>query len=158
MQLRRIRDGATLLVQLNAGQGWIDVREILARLSPRFPEAKVANWSSNLVALLGAPAGLRAQLSGAARELLPNTSREGGAVIIPFEPRSYRDFMLYERHAVDAARGFVRCFMPKFAPIVRTYEGLTGRDFPKLKPRPLWYHQPVYYMGNHLAFVTNGAD
>src|SRR5262249_56090103 len=43
-------------------------------------------------------------------------------------------------------------------PIVRTYEGLTGRDFPKLKPRPLWYHQPVYYMGNHLAFVTDGAD
>jgi 2-keto-4-pentenoate hydratase/2-oxohepta-3-ene-1,7-dioic acid hydratase in catechol pathway len=66
--------------------------------------------------------------------------------------------MLYERHAVDAARGFVRCFMPKLLPIVRTYEALTGRDFPKLKPRPLWYHQPVYYMGNHLAFVTDGAD
>ena len=34
-------------------------------------------------------------------------------VLIPFEPRSYRDFMLYERHAVDAARGFVRRFMPR---------------------------------------------
>ena len=88
MQLRRIRDGATLLVQLNAGQGWIDVREILARLSPRFPEAKVATWSSNLVALLGALPGLRADLAGAAGELLPNTSGETGAVIIPFEPRS----------------------------------------------------------------------
>jgi hypothetical protein len=76
MQLRRIREGATLLIQLNAGQGWIDVREILARLSPRFPETKVANWSSNLVALLGALPGLRADLAGAARELLPNTSRE----------------------------------------------------------------------------------
>src|SRR5262245_45829405 len=54
--------------------------------------------------------------------------------------------------------GFVRCFMPKLVPIVRAYEALTGRDFPKLKPRPLWYHQPVYYMGNHLAFVTDGAD
>ena len=158
MQLRRISDGATLLVQLNVGQGWIDVREILDCLSPRFPEDKLANWSSNLVALLGAPASLRADLAGAAREVLPNTSSETGAIIIPFEPRSYRDFMLYERHAVDAARGFVRCFMPKFVPIVRTYEALTGRDFPKLKPRPLWYHQPVYYMGNHLAFVTDGAD
>jgi hypothetical protein len=67
----------------------------LTRLSPRFPEDKVANWSSNLVALLSAPPGLRAELAGAARELLPNTSRETGAVIIPFEPRSYRDFMLY---------------------------------------------------------------
>ncbi len=62
MQLRRIWDGATLLVQLNAGQGWIDVREILTRLSPRFPEDIVANWSSNLVALLGAPPGLRAAI------------------------------------------------------------------------------------------------
>ena len=49
MQLRRIWDGATLLVQLNAGHSWIDVREILTRLSPRFPEDKLANWSSNLV-------------------------------------------------------------------------------------------------------------
>jgi len=78
MQLRRILDGATLLVQLNVGQGWIDVREILARLSPRVPKDKVASWSSNLVALLGAPPGLRADLAGSARELLPNTSRETG--------------------------------------------------------------------------------
>ena len=132
MQLRRISDGATLLVQLNVGQGWIDVREIRPALH-RGSQDKLANWSSNLVALLGAPASLRA--AGAAREVLPNTSSETGAIIIPFEPRSYRDFMLYERHAVDAARGFVRCFMPKFAPIVRTYEASTGRDFPKLKPR-----------------------
>jgi 2-keto-4-pentenoate hydratase/2-oxohepta-3-ene-1,7-dioic acid hydratase in catechol pathway len=158
MQLRRISKGATPSVQLNMGHGWIDVREILTRLSLRLSEDNLANWSTNLVALLSAPTGLHADLVGAVRELPPNTSREAGAIIIRFEPRSYRDFMLYERHAVDAARGFVRCFMPKFVPIVRTYERLTGRDFPKLKPRPLWYHQPVYYMGNHLAFVTDGAD
>src|SRR5262249_39646405 len=135
MQLRRISEGATPSVQLNIGHGWIDVREILARLSLRLTEDNRANWSSNLVALLGAPAGLRAQLSGAARELLPNTSREGGAVIIPFEPRSYRDFMLYERHAVDAARGAVRCFLPTFVPNVRAYDVLTGGAFPQLQPR-----------------------
>jgi 2-keto-4-pentenoate hydratase/2-oxohepta-3-ene-1,7-dioic acid hydratase in catechol pathway len=157
MQLRRIVDGATPIVQLNIGHGWIDVREILSRHSPRFPDDTLATWSSNLVELLGAPAGLRADLAGAANELLPN-ARDTGAVIIPFEPRSFRDFMLYERHAIDAARGFVRRFMPRFAPIIRTYEALTNRDFPKLKPKPLWYHQPIYYMGNHLAFVTDGAD
>ena len=63
MQLRRISEGAIPSVQLNIGHGWIDVREILARLSPRVPEDKVANWSSNLVALLGAPPGLRADLA-----------------------------------------------------------------------------------------------
>src|SRR5262245_47348297 len=108
MQLRRIWEGATPSVQLNIGHGWIDVCEILTRLSLRLPEDKLTNWSSNLVALLGAPAGLRADLGGAARELLPNTSRETGAVIIPFEPSSYSDFMINERHAVDAALGFVR--------------------------------------------------
>lgn len=157
MQLRRILDGPAPIVQLNIGHGWINVREILTHLSPRFPEDKLATWSSNLVALLGAPASLRADLADAAREALPNAG-ETGAVIIPFEPRSYRDFMLYERHAVDAARGFVRCFMPKLVPIVRSYEALTGRNFPKLRPKPLWYRQPVYYMGNHLAFVTDGTD
>ena len=68
MQLRRIWDGATLLVQLNAGHSWIDVREILTRLSPRFPEDKLAIWSSNLAE------GFRADLAGAARELLPRTT------------------------------------------------------------------------------------
>ena len=36
--------------------------------------------------------------------------------LLPFEPRSFRDFMLYEAHAVDAARGFVRRFMPRPRP------------------------------------------
>lgn len=158
MRLRRVWDGATPIVQLNIGYGWIDVREIVTRFSLRLPEDKLANWSSNLVALLGAPAHFLTDVAGAAHELSPNTRSETDTVIIPFEPRSYRDFMLYERHAVDAARGFVRCFMPKLVPIVRTYEALTCRDFPKLKPKPLWYRQPIYYMGNHLAFVTDGAD
>jgi 2-keto-4-pentenoate hydratase/2-oxohepta-3-ene-1,7-dioic acid hydratase in catechol pathway len=157
MRLRRISGGATPIVQLNIGHGWIDVREILTRLSPRFPEDKLGSWSSDLVALVGAPVSLRAKLADAAREVLPNTGHTG-AVMIPFEPRSYRDFMLYERHAVDAARGFVNRFMPKLMPMVRGYEAVTGRDFPKLRPNPLWYRQPVYYMGNHLTFVTDGAD
>jgi 2-keto-4-pentenoate hydratase/2-oxohepta-3-ene-1,7-dioic acid hydratase in catechol pathway len=66
--------------------------------------------------------------------------------------------MLYERHAVDAARGFVRRYMPKLMPIVRSYEAVTGEDFPKLRPKRLWYRQPIYYMGNHLTFVTDGAN
>src|SRR5262245_17072617 len=126
MQLRRISEGATSSVQLNIGHDWIDVREILARISPPVPEDKVANWSSNLVAFLGAPPGLRADLAGAARELPPNTNRETGAVIIPFEPRSYRDFMLYERHAVDAARGLCQMLHAK----TRAYRpGLRGPNW-----------------------------
>ena len=48
--------------------------------------------------------------------------------------------------------------MPRAAGVVRTYEALTRRTFPRLKPHALWYRQPVYYMGNHLTFATDGED
>ena len=47
--------------------------------------------------------------------------------------------------------------MPAVAPFVRAYEAVTRTTFPALKPKALWYRQPIYYMGNHLAFVTDGA-
>ena len=156
MQLRRVRKGSKAVVQLNAGRGWVDALEILRQLSAKPAEAE--SWSTDIVALLGAPAGLRADIVGVAADLPADASRDADVTpLMPFEPRSYRDFMLYERHAIDAARGFVRTFMPRLLPITRIYEAVTGRDFPKFMPAPLWYRQPIYYMGNHLAFVTDGA-
>jgi hypothetical protein len=64
--------------------------------------------------------------------------------------------MLYEGHAVAAARGFVRTRMPAAYQVVRPYEALTGTTFPKLKPHALWYRQPIYYRGNHLTSGTDG--
>jgi 2-keto-4-pentenoate hydratase/2-oxohepta-3-ene-1,7-dioic acid hydratase in catechol pathway len=64
--------------------------------------------------------------------------------------------MLYESHAIAAARGFVRTQMPAAFHIVRAYEALTGKTFPRLKPHALWHRQPIYYMGNHLTFATDG--
>ena len=37
--------------------------------------------------------------------------------VLPFQPASFRDFMVFEKHAVDAARGLVGRFMPAAAPI-----------------------------------------
>jgi 2-keto-4-pentenoate hydratase/2-oxohepta-3-ene-1,7-dioic acid hydratase in catechol pathway len=79
-------------------------------------------------------------------------------VVIPFEPRSFRDFMLFEAHAVAAARGFVHRFMPGAGRLVGAYETLTRATFPKLKPHALWYRQPIYYLGNHLTIATDGDD
>jgi 2-keto-4-pentenoate hydratase/2-oxohepta-3-ene-1,7-dioic acid hydratase in catechol pathway len=109
------------------------------------------------VALLGAPPDVRDTIAAAAQNVDPEATREDD-VVIPFSPRSYRDFMLFEAHAINAARGFVKRFMPRAAPFVRTYEQLTGRTFPKLKPNALWYRQPIYYMGNHLTFVTDATN
>lgn len=73
---------------------------------------------------------------------------------LPFRPTAYRDFMLYEKHAIDAARGFVKKYMPNVLPLINIFEKLTGRPFPKLKPAKRYYKYPIYYLGNHLNFVS----
>lgn len=75
---------------------------------------------------------------------------------IPMKPAAYRDFMLYEKHAIDAARGFVRKYMSHLIPIVTAYEKVFGKPFPKLKPKTRYYQYPIYYMGNHLNFISEG--
>jgi len=77
--------------------------------------------------------------------------------VLPFQPASFRDFMLYERHAIDAARGLVRRFHPAQSRAAEWVEKLTRRPFPLFKPNALFYQQPVYYMSNHLSFVPSGA-
>jgi 2-keto-4-pentenoate hydratase/2-oxohepta-3-ene-1,7-dioic acid hydratase in catechol pathway len=82
---------------------------------------------------------------------------EADAVLLPFQPKSFRDFMLYEKHAIDSTRGYARRFMPRAYRFASAVEALTGRTFPAFKPKPLWYQQPLYYFGNHLTFVPSGT-
>jgi len=154
MKLRRVRTGDDLHVELLAPRGWVDAAKCLAELEQLTPEA-ARMLATDIVALLGAPAQLRAAIMEAAQKIDPVATVQAD-IVIPFEPRSFRDFMLYEAHAVAAARGFVRTRMPGAFQVVRAYEALTGRTFPKLKPHALWHRQPVYYMGNHLTFATDG--
>lgn len=76
---------------------------------------------------------------------------------LPFEPRSFRDCMLYDRHWVDASRGYVRRFMPWALPFTTAFERATGRAFPAFRPHRLSASQPLYYFGNHLTFVPSGT-
>jgi 2-keto-4-pentenoate hydratase/2-oxohepta-3-ene-1,7-dioic acid hydratase in catechol pathway len=154
MKLRRARSATDLHLELETTQGWVSVAKVLARLALP-PSEAVELWSRDPIALIAAPADMRAKLAEAARDLDPVANRESD-VVIPFEPRSFRDFMLYEAHAIAAARGFVHAFMPAAARVVAAYETLTGKTFPRLKPHRLWYRQPLYYMGNHLTIATDG--
>ncbi len=61
------------------------------------------------------------------------------APMLPFEPRSFRDYSLWERHMIDAARGVVRRFMPRTRRLLTLYESITGHTFPKLKPKKMFY-------------------
>jgi 2-keto-4-pentenoate hydratase/2-oxohepta-3-ene-1,7-dioic acid hydratase in catechol pathway len=77
--------------------------------------------------------------------------------VLPFQPASFRDFMLYEKHAIDAARGLVRRFHPGQSRAAEGIEKLTRKPFPLFKPKALFYRQPIYYMSNHLSFVPSGT-
>jgi 2-keto-4-pentenoate hydratase/2-oxohepta-3-ene-1,7-dioic acid hydratase in catechol pathway len=155
MKLRRVMEGGRPVVQIAAGGGWADASRVLTGVVPDADDA--ALWSRDPVALLGAPADVRARLADAAPgSAVPPHEEQGYVPALPFTPLSFRDFMFYERHAIDAARGFVRTFMPGTWPIVRGWEACFGSPFPALKPNALWYRQPIYYMGNPLSFVSDG--
>ena len=156
MKLRRIRLGSDYHLELLTSNGWVSVGKAVEHLAPSSGNS-TARWGRDVVAFLGAPPDVRDAIAAAAQNIDPEATCEDD-VVIPFSPRSYRDFMLFEAHAINAARGFVKRFMPRAAPVVRTYEKLTGRTFPKLKPNALWYRQPIYYMGNHLTFVTDATN
>jgi 2-keto-4-pentenoate hydratase/2-oxohepta-3-ene-1,7-dioic acid hydratase in catechol pathway len=154
MKIRRVGRAPDLYLELATANGWVSVAKALARL--KLPSSlPVDAWQRDAIALTAAPPDIRARLGEAANSLEPETTPDRD-VVIPFEPASFRDFMLYEAHAIAAARGFVRTFMPAAAPVVTAYERLTRSTFPKLKPHRLWYRQPLYYMGNHLTIATDG--
>lgn len=76
---------------------------------------------------------------------------------LPFRPLSFRDCMLYERHWVQASRGYAKRFMPVTYRLARIYEILSRRTFPAFRPKALWKRQAIYYFGNHLTIVPSGT-
>ena len=86
-----------------------------------------------------------------------NADEYPGGRCLPFQPLSFRDFMLHEQHVIDAGHGMLRQFHPGLHRLATTFERTTGRTFPPLKPKPLWYREPIYYMSNHVTFVPSGT-
>ncbi len=152
MKLRRTATDHGERVEVLAAHGWVPAEDAAARL-PHFGGIN----ANDAIALLAMPLARQAELVNAAQDVAP-CADAGVRGCLPFAPRSFRDFMLYEAHAIDAARGFVRRFMPGAQRIVGAYETVTGRTFPSLRPSKLWYRQPIYYFGNHLTFAADGED
>lgn len=120
----------------------------------------LADQSHDMIALLDQWPRLKPKVEEALKNAegsLPEVP-EGAKSMLPFEPRSFRDFMLSEAHAINAGRGMVKRFVPKANSTLRLYEAVTRRTFPAIRPKPLWYKQPIYYLGDHLNFVTEGAE
>lgn len=163
MQLRRLDTAAGPAVAARHGDGWVPLPAALALYEaqgqPALPDLAAA--SRDVVAFLGCGAAVREQ-AATVLEYVAATGADVGqsadpALLLPFVPRSFRDFMLYERHVIDAGRGMVRRFMPRQWEALSAYEAAHGEPHPDLRPRPLWYERPIYYVGNHLSFIPDGA-
>jgi 2-keto-4-pentenoate hydratase/2-oxohepta-3-ene-1,7-dioic acid hydratase in catechol pathway len=78
---------------------------------------------------------------------------------LPFRPRSIRAFMLWESHVIASSRMLVKNFFPPPAwKVVSTFERLTGRTFPKLKPNERFREAPTFYVANHTALLADGEE
>jgi 2-keto-4-pentenoate hydratase/2-oxohepta-3-ene-1,7-dioic acid hydratase in catechol pathway len=78
---------------------------------------------------------------------------------LPFRPRSMRAFMLYESHVIASSRMLVKNFFP--APMwkaVSTFERVTGKTFPKLRPNDRFREAPTFYVANHTSVLADGQD
>lgn len=160
MKLRRAvsRSDGSVNVELLAPHGWVSAAEAIAAANLSQREADtIGREPADTIAVLASPPDLRNRIAEAACNIASDADTTT-ACTLPFTPRSFRDFMLYEAHAIDAARGFVRRFMPMAARVASAYEAVTRRTFPPLRPNPLWYRQPIYYLGNHLTIATDGDD
>lgn len=92
----------------------------------------------------------------AEKSLSPIDMKSVQKYLIPFKPTAYRDFMLYERHYINACLGFAKKYFPELLPAIEAYEAENGEISPQLRPKQRWYDYPIYYLGNHLNFVSNG--
>jgi len=152
MRLKRVdlRDGGRSLAVYHRG-GW----RALA------PFAELGEARFDMLAFLAGGEEVRARVAAQLEE----AEREEGApaepaegALLPFEPTSFRDFMLYEKHAINATRGWLKRFMPRAYRIVNIFERISGRPHAKVRPSALWYQRPIYYLGNARAFLTEGAE
>ena len=76
---------------------------------------------------------------------------------LPFRPRSIRAFMLWEDHVINSSRVLVKRFFPKpAAKAVATFERVTGRTFPALKPNARFREAPTFYVANHTSVLADG--
>ena len=57
---------------------------------------------------------------------------------------------------IGVSRGLLRLRESAAGVVSDGFERLTRRPFPRLRPRPLWYEQPLYYKGNPATFIGDG--
>ncbi len=165
MQVKKVRleDGTTTVAVFHNNQ-WIPLQPALTRyqaaghaLSEKMQEA-----ATDVVLFLMHYPTIGEELNAILAFVVEHSDSSLPAMrpeaLLPFNPLSFRDFMLWERHYMQSKLGLVRQFKPSAARILSLYQKVTGKPHPKLKPPKMFYDVPVYYMGNHIQFYADGAE
>lgn len=134
---------------------WIPLPHLLSAGGQRVSD-DLAAFISDMLSILRAGTATWNKLQDMADGFETDVPEIEARPVIPFAPLSYRDFMLYEQHFIGASRGYVRRFKPWAYKLTALYEAVFRRNFPAFKPSAFWYKNPMYYMGNHMNFVTDG--
>lgn len=155
MKLRRVNTTCGMQVEALVTNQWVRLSNVPRIKQLAQDHNAPVDLHSNILSVLKLPESGWGQL-GEELKVLEPVGEEGGSIVQPFVPASFRDFMLFEQHVVDASRGYAKKFMPAAYKKIRFIERITRRPFSKFKPKPVWYRQPVYYFGNHLNFSVDG--
>ncbi|WP_136659415.1 fumarylacetoacetate hydrolase family protein [Nitratireductor sp. XY-223] len=157
MKLRRVRTADGPRIEAENNGHWVRLADIMRLATIAEASEVTGDPASDMIAALQLGekgwAALAAEIESHGRP-----AREDGHVTLPFQPASFRDFMLYEEHVINATRGYVKRFMPGAYRTASLVEKITGKPFRKFRPKPLWYKQPIYYFGNHMNFLTDGDE
>jgi len=134
-------------VAVGRGDGWVPLVTL--------PDAeRLGPVVSDLLAFLGAGDDVR-ELAEVMVSAAP--SAEPSQLLgLPFRPLAFRDCSLWEEHMIGASRGVLRLHGSAAGMVSDGFERLARRPFPRLRPRPLWYEQPLYYKGNAAGFIGDG--
>jgi 2-keto-4-pentenoate hydratase/2-oxohepta-3-ene-1,7-dioic acid hydratase in catechol pathway len=131
MMIRRVRTETALQTQSLDEDRW----QALSGPSPLGPSPFTVDW----------------ELATADRH------REHTDALLPFQPLSFRDFLLSAEHNIAAARGMVNRFYPGTSRVTNLFEKVTRTTFPGFEPKKLFYQQPIYYMSNAMTIVPTGT-
>jgi hypothetical protein len=158
MRLRRALSENKVQVEAKYDDAWIPLAN-LGDLSSLADKHKVSlDFSSSILAVLELGSegwnDLQQELSNTASRSAGAYQNKESQILLPFTPKSSRDFMLFEDHIINSTRGYVERFMPSTYRISSLIESITRKLLRKFHPHSLWYKQPIYYFGNHLNFVA----
>ena len=164
MRLRRVRlrDEDEFSVALRDGDRWVPVVPALARhrAEQGADLPSLAAVARDVVAFCAEREAIFSELDRLLEFLREQTvdleDTFHSEALLPFAPISFRDFMLYEEHAIAAARGMARRFMPAIGRLVAVYEAVFRKPPSLLRPKRIWYDKPIYYMGSHANFFAAG--